>query len=192
MTSILDTTTIGRPQRPRRHVRSLTGTSSRDTAASLSNLALFQVTFQRRMIPEKKNGPEARRKCGGMAIGSSIRVSDRRNPIRVWWPLVSCHEDIRSLTRSFVNHVQTSLARQVYSLDDLGAYQATALSVRDNLLVGVCHDKCSLGFQTIFVPDQLECHTIAFESHRGETYLLSLPRIPDGSGPRQCTPQSWT
>ena len=34
-----------------------------------------------------------------------------------------------------MNHVQTSLARQVYSLDDLGAYQATALSVRDNLLV---------------------------------------------------------
>lgn len=39
-----------------------------------------------------------------------------------------------------MNHVQTSLARQVYSLDDLGAYQAAALSVRDNLLVGVYHD----------------------------------------------------
>ncbi|KAG8215453.1 glycosyltransferase family 35 protein [Butyriboletus roseoflavus] len=43
--------------------------------------------------------------------------------------------NVRSITRSFVNHVQTSLARQVYSLDDLGAYQATAFSVRDNLLI---------------------------------------------------------
>ncbi|KAL4248795.1 Alpha-1,4 glucan phosphorylase [Abortiporus biennis] len=39
------------------------------------------------------------------------------------------------VARSFVHHVQTSLARQPYNLDDLGAYQATALSVRDNLLV---------------------------------------------------------
>lgn len=47
------------------------------------------------------------------------------------------HQAVRSITRSFVNHVQTSLARQVYSLDDLAAYQATALSTRDNLLVSV-------------------------------------------------------
>ncbi|KAH6873979.1 glycogen phosphorylase [Coprinopsis sp. MPI-PUGE-AT-0042] len=42
---------------------------------------------------------------------------------------------VKDITKSFVNHVQTSLARQAYNLDDLGAYQATALSVRDNLLV---------------------------------------------------------
>jgi starch phosphorylase len=34
-----------------------------------------------------------------------------------------------------VNHVQTSLARQAYNLDKLGAYQATALAVRDDLIV---------------------------------------------------------
>ena len=34
-----------------------------------------------------------------------------------------------------MNHVHTSLARQAYNLDNLGAYQASALSVRDNLLV---------------------------------------------------------
>jgi len=34
-----------------------------------------------------------------------------------------------------VNHVQTSLARQAYNLDNLGAYQAAALSVRDNLIL---------------------------------------------------------
>ncbi|KAJ6602633.1 glycosyltransferase family 35 protein [Mycena vulgaris] len=43
--------------------------------------------------------------------------------------------DVSSITKSFVNHVQTSLARQAYNLDTLGAYQAAALSVRDNLLV---------------------------------------------------------
>ncbi|KAJ6629923.1 glycogen phosphorylase [Mycena sp. CBHHK59/15] len=43
--------------------------------------------------------------------------------------------DVSSITKSFVNHVQTSLARQPYNLDNLGAYQAAALSVRDNLLV---------------------------------------------------------
>ena len=40
-----------------------------------------------------------------------------------------------SISKSFVNHVQTSLARQAYNLDDLGAYQAAALSTRDNLIV---------------------------------------------------------
>ncbi|KAJ7739499.1 hypothetical protein B0H14DRAFT_3515781 [Mycena olivaceomarginata] len=42
---------------------------------------------------------------------------------------------VSSITKSFVNHVQTSLARQPYNLDNLGAYQATALSVRDNLFL---------------------------------------------------------
>ena len=39
------------------------------------------------------------------------------------------------ITKSVVHHVHTSLARQAYNLDTLGAYQATALSARDNLLV---------------------------------------------------------
>jgi len=43
--------------------------------------------------------------------------------------------DIPSITKSIVNHVQTSLARQPYNVDDLGAYQAAALSVRDNMIV---------------------------------------------------------
>jgi hypothetical protein len=45
--------------------------------------------------------------------------------------------DVPSITKSIVNHVQTSLARQAHNLDDLGAYQAAALSVRDNLIVCV-------------------------------------------------------
>ncbi|KDQ52459.1 glycosyltransferase family 35 protein [Jaapia argillacea MUCL 33604] len=43
--------------------------------------------------------------------------------------------DTPTITKSIVNHVQTSLARQPHNLDDLGAYQASALSVRDNLIV---------------------------------------------------------
>ncbi|KZS95388.1 glycogen phosphorylase [Sistotremastrum niveocremeum HHB9708] len=40
-----------------------------------------------------------------------------------------------TLSTSIVNHVQTTLARQAYNLDDQGAYEAVALSVRDNLIV---------------------------------------------------------
>ncbi|KIP06577.1 glycosyltransferase family 35 protein [Phlebiopsis gigantea 11061_1 CR5-6] len=43
--------------------------------------------------------------------------------------------DVDTITKSVVNHVHTSLARQAYNLDDLGAYQASALSVRDNLII---------------------------------------------------------
>ncbi|KAI0656188.1 glycogen phosphorylase [Cubamyces menziesii] len=43
--------------------------------------------------------------------------------------------EVPSITKSIVNHVHTSLARQAYNLDNLGAYQAAALSARDNLLV---------------------------------------------------------
>lgn len=39
------------------------------------------------------------------------------------------------ITKSIVNHVQTSLARAPYNIDDFGAYQAASLSVRDNLIV---------------------------------------------------------
>ncbi|KAH8114838.1 glycosyltransferase family 35 protein [Phellopilus nigrolimitatus] len=43
--------------------------------------------------------------------------------------------DVPSISKSIVNHVQTSLARQAYNLDNLGAYQAVALSARDDLIV---------------------------------------------------------
>lgn len=43
--------------------------------------------------------------------------------------------DVPEITKSVVNHVNTSLARQAYNIDDLGAYQAAALSARDNLIV---------------------------------------------------------
>ncbi|TFY75561.1 hypothetical protein EWM64_g8447, partial [Hericium alpestre] len=45
------------------------------------------------------------------------------------------HTALPDVTKSIVGHVQTSLARAPYNLDDFGAYQAAALSVRDNLIV---------------------------------------------------------
>ncbi|KAF8840645.1 glycosyltransferase family 35 protein [Paxillus ammoniavirescens] len=98
MTSVLDVANIGRPKRPRKHVRSLTG-----------------------YLPEKDElGKEKWPRGDEQVWKDGHRQLDTT---------------VRSITRSFVNHVQTSLARQAYSLDDLGAYQATALSTRDNLLV---------------------------------------------------------
>ncbi|KAL5520427.1 hypothetical protein ACEPAG_9651 [Sanghuangporus baumii] len=43
--------------------------------------------------------------------------------------------DVASITKSIVNHVQTSLARQAYNVDDSGAYRAVALAARDDLIV---------------------------------------------------------
>ncbi|KAJ1299939.1 hypothetical protein OPQ81_002607 [Rhizoctonia solani] len=39
------------------------------------------------------------------------------------------------VARHIVNHVQTTIARQAYNLDDQGAYQAVAYATRDELLV---------------------------------------------------------
>ncbi|KAG9310893.1 glycosyltransferase family 35 protein [Chiua virens] len=90
MTSVLDPSTIGKPKRPRRHVRSLTG-----------------------YLPEKDESGKER-----WPRGEETVWKDGYRPLDT---------SVQSITKSFVNHVQTSLARQVYSLDDLGAYQATAL-----------------------------------------------------------------
>ncbi|PFH49284.1 glycosyltransferase family 35 protein [Amanita thiersii Skay4041] len=98
MTSVIDPKTIGRPARPRRHVRTLTG-----------------------YLPE---------------TDASGKEKWPRGEEDVWKAgMRTLDTDIPSITKSFVNHVQTSLARQPYNLDELGAYQAAALSVRDNLLV---------------------------------------------------------
>ncbi|KAK1922468.1 carbohydrate phosphorylase-domain-containing protein [Papiliotrema laurentii] len=43
-------------------------------------------------------------------------------------------EDTQAVATTVVRHVTTSLARQAANVDDLAAYQATALSVRDQLL----------------------------------------------------------
>ncbi|KAF9447389.1 glycosyltransferase family 35 protein [Macrolepiota fuliginosa MF-IS2] len=98
MTSTIDPKTIGKPQHPRRHVRTLTGYLPETDASG------------------KEKWPKGEEKVWK----AGMRGLDK---------------DVPDITKSFVNHVQTSLARQPYNLDELGAYQAAALSVRDNLLV---------------------------------------------------------
>jgi starch phosphorylase len=43
-------------------------------------------------------------------------------------------DDTQGVANNIVRHVTTSLARQAGNLDELAAYQATALSVRDQLI----------------------------------------------------------
>ncbi|KAJ7159953.1 glycogen phosphorylase [Mycena crocata] len=98
MSTFIDPKNIGKPVRPRRHVRTLTG-----------------------YLPE---------------TDASGKEKWPRGEEKVWKEgMRDVDTDVSSITKSFVNHVQTSLARQPYNLDTLGAYQAAALSVRDNLLV---------------------------------------------------------
>ncbi|KAJ8075811.1 Non-essential glycogen phosphorylase [Marasmius tenuissimus] len=97
MTSVLDPKTIGKPKRPRRHVRTLTG-----------------------YLPE---------------TDASGKEKWPRGEEEVWKAgLRGVDSDVQAITKSVVNHVQTSLARQAYNLDNFGAYQAAALSVRDSLI----------------------------------------------------------
>jgi starch phosphorylase len=43
--------------------------------------------------------------------------------------------DVEPITKSIVHHVQTTIARQAYNIDDEGAYRAMAYSVRDDLII---------------------------------------------------------
>ncbi|KZT25028.1 glycosyltransferase family 35 protein [Neolentinus lepideus HHB14362 ss-1] len=100
MTSTIDPANIGKPKpdRIRRHVRTLTG-----------------------FLPE---------------TDSTGKAKWPRGDEKTWKEaLRGVTTDEPTITKSIVNHVQTSLARQPHNLDELGAYQAAALSVRDNLIV---------------------------------------------------------
>ncbi|KAF8200227.1 glycogen phosphorylase [Pholiota molesta] len=98
MTSTIDPKSIGKPARPRRHARTLTG-----------------------YLPEKDASGKDK-----WPRGDEKTWKDGQKTV---------DKDVQDVTRNFVGHVQTSLARQAYNLDDLGAYQAAALSARDDLLV---------------------------------------------------------
>lgn len=44
-------------------------------------------------------------------------------------------DDVRTIEESIVKHVEYTLARSRYQFDDLEAYQATAYSLRDRLIL---------------------------------------------------------
>jgi starch phosphorylase len=42
---------------------------------------------------------------------------------------------LEAFEKNFVRHVETTLARNMYNCDDLGAYQASAIAIRDELII---------------------------------------------------------
>ncbi|KAA1466891.1 glycosyltransferase family 35 protein [Dentipellis sp. KUC8613] len=91
--------------------------------------------------PPSSQARRARRHVRSLT-GDFPEVDDKGEPKwpkgdeKVWKDAMrGVHTELPDITRSIVGHVQTSLARAPYNLDDFGAYQAAALSVRDNLIV---------------------------------------------------------
>ena len=81
----------------------------------------------------KKNGQGVTKRVGKLPCKTFTQVL----------PLPPCIDhrateltaEVPEITKAVVHHIQTSLARAPYNIDDFGAYQAAALSVRDNLIV---------------------------------------------------------
>lgn len=64
-----------------------------------------------------------------------IQVNPSASPFSIVHRATDLTTELPEITKSVVNHVQTSLGRAPYNIDDFGAYQAAALSVRENLIV---------------------------------------------------------
>eukprot|EP01126_Amoeba_proteus_P021099 TRINITY_DN2138_c0_g2_i8.p1 TRINITY_DN2138_c0_g2~~TRINITY_DN2138_c0_g2_i8.p1 ORF type:complete len:770 (+),score=152.30 TRINITY_DN2138_c0_g2_i8:94-2310(+) len=76
-----------------------------------------------------------------LRTGSSLRLSTSRSanfrePVGKLGSLLASYlsEEPEAIAQYIANHVQYTLARSSSKLDDLGAYQATAFSVRDRLI----------------------------------------------------------
>lgn len=72
------------------------------------------------------------------ALGSTAALPPEEEEHRrqLLWSLMSSYlsRDVTSIQRYIANHLEYSLARTRHSFDRFGAYQATALSVRDRLI----------------------------------------------------------
>ncbi len=152
MTSTIDPKTIGKPVRPRRHVRSLTGKHTACSLFSMIHQSRCRILSRARRVGQGKmafgwwkNLEEwSERRLQWYGFGNYIGRLDsptdnslqmfHRSPNRLWtmcrllW-LVSLTTLVRSQSCGLM---QTLL---IYDQDTLGAYQAAALSVRDNLIV---------------------------------------------------------
>jgi glycogen phosphorylase len=146
MTSTIDTSHIGKPpltgpsalRAKRRHVRSLTGNlllrpahewSSADSR--LFNTGDFPEVDEKGQEKWPK-GDEKSWKDAMRGITSGKLFSRPNASLHL---VTGPSADKPDIAKSIVHHVQTSLARAPYNIDDFGAYQAAALSVRDNLIV---------------------------------------------------------
>jgi starch phosphorylase len=140
MTSVLDPSTIGKPRRPRKHVRTLTGKEHSLFAGAADRHPRFAAFFPERDASGKEKWPRGDEKTWKAGAPGLSDGNARNLAFNAHLAITRNHQftDVPSITKSIVNHVQTSLSRQAHNIDNLGAYQAAALSVRDNLLVCAC------------------------------------------------------
>ncbi|CCK70403.1 glycogen phosphorylase KNAG_0E01370 [Huiozyma naganishii CBS 8797] len=94
------------------------------------------------MITEEPSSPKqiprlTRRLTG--FLPQEIKAIDAMIPLqsRALWNKhqVKKFKDEQDFQSRFVDHVETTLARSLYNCDDLAAYEATSMSVRDNLVI---------------------------------------------------------
>ncbi|QLL32992.1 hypothetical protein HG536_0D05140 [Torulaspora globosa] len=93
------------------------------------------------MIPEEPRAPHVPRLTRRLTgfLPQEIKSIDNIIPLhcrKVWSKhQVKKFEDNEGFQQRFIGHVETTLARSLYNCDDLAAYEATSLSVRDNLII---------------------------------------------------------
>ncbi|CCE62972.1 hypothetical protein TPHA_0D03360 [Tetrapisispora phaffii CBS 4417] len=86
----------------------------------------------------QQNIPQLKRRLTGFlpqeikAIDSIIPLQSRSLWTKNKAKKIGSEEDF---DEKFVNHVETTLARSLYNCDDMAAYEATSLSIRDNLVI---------------------------------------------------------
>ena len=120
MTSTIDPTKIGKPARARRHVRTLTGMYF-PTAKCHYCLSYF-IVVATGYLPEKDASGKDKWPRGEEKVWrEGMRTIDRgefTTSFLLSYLTIATHEntDVDQVTKSVVNHVQTSLARQCYNL----------------------------------------------------------------------------
>ena len=83
------------------------------------------------------SAPESRYSVTGHTTpqdGSSTEKDQKRNKLMTSLMSQYLARDVPSIQRQIVNHIEYTLARTRYNFDAFGAYQATALAVRDRLI----------------------------------------------------------
>lgn len=119
MTSTIDPTKIGKPARVRRHVRTLTG-----MYFPLSSSFELLIVVATGYLPEKDASGKDKWPRGEEKVWrEGMRTIDRGEFTTFDFCLFSRSSTLRNentdvdhVTKSIVNHVQTSLARQCYNL----------------------------------------------------------------------------
>lgn len=78
----------------------------------------------------------------------------------------------------FIDHVETTLARSLYNCDDLAAYEATSMSIRDNLIIDWNKTQ-----QTLTTRDPKRVYYLSLEFLMGRALDNALINMADGRKP---------